>query len=113
MTARVTLMPFGRSFECADGESILEAGLRSGIELRWGCGHGGCGTCKAMVADGIVDDSEASIFALSDSDREQGYSLMCSAFPQGDVTIQLEDYDEAELFGAPPNRAAKQGEDPR
>jgi propane monooxygenase reductase subunit len=111
MAARVTLMPFGRSFECRDGETILEAALRRGIELRWGCGHGGCGTCRTRITSGTVDDSAASIFALSDEDRESGYSLMCSAYPLSDVTLDLEDYDEAELFG-PVRDHTRQREEP-
>jgi ferredoxin len=37
-----------RDFECAPGEKILLAGLRSGVELPYECGTGTCGTCKAV-----------------------------------------------------------------
>ena len=113
MARRITLMPFGRSFECDEGGTILQAALRNGIELRWGCGHGGCGTCRAMVAAGSVDDADASIFALSDAEREAGYSLMCSAYPIGDATIALEDYEESDLFGPLSKNEAKAEEDSR
>jgi toluene monooxygenase electron transfer component len=41
-----------RDFECAPGETILLAGLRSGVELPYECGTGTCGTCKASRASG-------------------------------------------------------------
>ena len=41
-----------RDFECATGEKILLAGLRSGVELPYECGTGTCGTCKARRASG-------------------------------------------------------------
>ena len=41
-----------REFECAPGEKILHAGLRSAVELPYECGTGTCGTCKARLASG-------------------------------------------------------------
>jgi toluene monooxygenase electron transfer component len=41
-----------REFECAPGEKILHAGLRSGVELPYECGTGTCGTCKARRVSG-------------------------------------------------------------
>ena len=41
-----------RDFECAPGEKILLAGLRSGVELPYECGTGTCGTCKASRKGG-------------------------------------------------------------
>ena len=41
-----------RDFECATGEKILLAGLRSGVELPYECGTGTCGTCKASCKSG-------------------------------------------------------------
>ncbi|HEX2442210.1 MAG TPA: 2Fe-2S iron-sulfur cluster binding domain-containing protein [Methylomirabilota bacterium] len=41
-----------RDFECAPGEKILHAGLRSGVELPYECGTGTCGTCKARRVSG-------------------------------------------------------------
>jgi propane monooxygenase reductase subunit len=32
-----------------------------------------------------------------DFERQQGFSLLCSAYPESDVSIELWDYDEAEL----------------
>jgi len=88
-TSKVTVLPFGHSFECPDGESILEAALRQGLFLRYGCRHGGCGTCKAVLTDGDVE-GEGSSFALSSQERAEGVVLLCSARPVGDCTVDVE-----------------------
>ena len=43
-------------FEAAPGEKILYAGLRARIDLPYECGTGTCGTCKARLVDGRIDD---------------------------------------------------------
>jgi toluene monooxygenase electron transfer component len=52
----VTSRSGAAEFECEPGEKILHAGLRSGVELSYECGTGTCGTCKARLVDGRVDD---------------------------------------------------------
>ena len=104
MTATVTLNPFGIEFDCGEDETILSAALRQGIGLRYGCKHGGCGTCKAQVAEGEVDVEDASGFALMPFERDAGMALLCTAYALEDVVIELENYDEAELAAARPIR---------
>jgi toluene monooxygenase electron transfer component len=43
-----------RDFQCAPGEKILHAGLRSGVALPYECATGTCGTCKARLGSGRV-----------------------------------------------------------
>lgn len=105
MKHRITLEPFGVTFECAEDESILDAAIRGGIALRYGCKHGGCGTCKAQILDGEVDLERASGFALMEYEREAGLALLCSAMPMEDVVVQLDDdYEEAQLYTGIPIR---------
>lgn len=98
----ITLAPFEKQFICEDDETILAAGLRQGFNLRYGCKHGGCGSCKALIVEGEVDQAEASSFALMDFEREQGYTLLCSAYPLSDIAIDVSDYEEEELLAAAP-----------
>ena len=97
MPYTITLLPFEKQFTCGDNETILQAAIRQGFNLRYGCKHGGCGMCKAQVVEGDVDNTEASSFALLDFERQQGFSLLCCAYPESDVSIELWDYDEADL----------------
>ena len=98
MPYTITLLPFEKKFTCGDNETILQAAIRQGFNLRYGCKHGGCGLCKALVVEGEMDNSEASSFALLDFERQQGFSLLCCAYPESDVSIELWDYDEADLY---------------
>ena len=97
MPHTITLLPFEKQFTCGDSETILEAAMRQGLNLRYGCKHGGCGMCKAQVVEGEVDNTEASSFALLDFEKQQGLALLCCAYPESDVAIELWDYDEADL----------------
>jgi len=97
MPYTITLLPFEKQFTCGDNETILQAAIRQGFNLRYGCKHGGCGMCKAQVVEGEVDNTEASSFALLDFERQQGLSLLCCAYPESNVSIELWDYDEADL----------------
>lgn len=102
MAYTMTLDPFDKQFSCEDDETVLAAGLRQGFNLRYGCKHGGCGSCKALIVEGEVDQADASSFALMDFEREQGYALLCSAYPLSDLVIDVSDYEEEELLAASP-----------
>ena len=88
MSRSIAVLPFERSFECGDGESILEAALRQGLFLRYGCRHGGCGTCKALLVDGDAVGGEAT-FALSSSEQADGWVLLCSSRPTADCVLDV------------------------
>lgn len=100
MSYTVRILPFEKTYECEEGETLLAAGLRAGFNLRYGCRHGGCGSCKAKVVDGEVDMDEASSFALMDYEKEAGYALLCVTTAESDVTVEV-DLTEEELLEAP------------
>lgn len=85
---RVRFMPFGHTIECAEGERILSTALSQGYFLRYGCKHGGCGTCKVLVTDGEVEDNGSS-FALTRTERSAGWALVCSSQPLSDCDIDI------------------------
>jgi ring-1,2-phenylacetyl-CoA epoxidase subunit PaaE len=72
-------------------ESILEAGLRAGIELPYSCKSGACSTCRAKLVAGEVDMDVN--FALEDYEVARGFVLTCQSHPVTDkVTV---DYDQS------------------
>lgn len=95
MSVEVLVLPFGRAVECRDDESILTAVLRQGMFLRYGCRHGGCGTCKAVLVDGEVA-GEGSSFALSSAERAEGIVLLCCSRPATDCAIDVESMELTE-----------------
>jgi ferredoxin-NADP reductase/ferredoxin len=94
---RVRLEPIGAELECAAGESVLEAAFRQGLNLVHGCREGQCSACKCFLLEGEVALKRYSSFALSDSERSSGYSLMCRAVPESDLVVELLHYDPANL----------------
>jgi phenol hydroxylase P5 protein len=93
MTYRLTIEPIEELVDVADGQTLLDACLRAGVWLPHACGHGLCGTCKVQVLEGDVEHGDASPFALMDLERDEGYTLACSATATSDVTIEA-DVDE-------------------
>lgn len=85
---QVTLEPAGTTFSVRPGETVLNAALRQGHNLRYGCRHGNCSTCKYLLLEGEVDFGAASAYALSETEREQGWALLCCAEPLEDVVIE-------------------------
>jgi ring-1,2-phenylacetyl-CoA epoxidase subunit PaaE len=75
-----------------DKESLLDAGLRAGIDMRYSCKGGVCSTCRCKLLDGKVDMDVN--YALEDYEIARGFVLSCQSFPITDkVTI---DFDQAE-----------------
>jgi len=85
---RITIEPFAHSYECEDAESVLEGALRHNLLLRYGCKHGGCGTCKVRLVDGDVDEHGSS-FALTDEDRAEDLILACASVPLEDCVVDV------------------------
>ena len=88
MTHQCALVPSGRAFPVDDGETILQAALRAGVVLPYGCKDGACGSCKSQLMEGRVDYGTYQRKALSDAEKEQGGVLICCATAQTDVVIK-------------------------
>ncbi|MBV8273461.1 MAG: 2Fe-2S iron-sulfur cluster binding domain-containing protein [Cupriavidus sp.] len=93
MCNQITIEPLGATLDVAEGQTLLDAALRSGVYIPHACGHGLCGTCKVQVTSGEVDHGAANPFALMDFEREEGKTLACCATALTDVCIEA-DIDE-------------------
>lgn len=80
--------PGGTEFGIKPGESVLDAALRSGVTLKYGCRHGNCSSCKYLVTEGEVDFGNASPYSLSNAERDEGFALLCCATALDDLVIQ-------------------------
>ena len=88
MTAHVQIMPSGREFFVDGNDSVLEAALRAGLSLDYGCSIGGCGKCKARVLSGEVHRVRHSDYALTAAEKNAGIVLMCCNTAVGDLVIE-------------------------
>lgn len=87
-TTRITFRPDHKSVTARFGETLLDAGLRQGINLPYECRNGGCGVCKCTVLQGQVDPGLYQPSALSAEELSQGKVLLCSASAINDVEIE-------------------------
>lgn len=88
MTFRVELHPSGRVFEVAPGDTLLDAGLRAGFALSYGCSGGNCGLCRARVVTGTVAKAHPHDYVFPEYERAQGWILLCSCTPQSDLVLE-------------------------
>jgi CDP-4-dehydro-6-deoxyglucose reductase len=89
MTSKVRVLPSGHEFGVETGESVLDAALRQGVMLPYGCRNGTCGSCKGKVIEGEVHYPDGRPPALSAAEQAEGLALFCRGLPRGDVTIEV------------------------
>ena len=88
MPNQVTIQSSNHVFTVRADETILDAALREGYVISYGCRNGACGTCKGTVLAGNVDYGKYQESALSAAEKRLGMALFCQAKPRGDIVIQ-------------------------
>jgi len=88
MSFQVRVAPSGKQFSVDDEESILEAALRQGVTLPYGCRNGACGSCKSRVIEGRIEQGPHSDKALTAEEAARGYALLCCAHARSDLSIE-------------------------
>jgi ring-1,2-phenylacetyl-CoA epoxidase subunit PaaE len=66
-------------------ECVLKAGLRHGIDLRYGCQGGVCASCRAHLRSGQVDMD--AHYGLEDYEIDQGFILTCQSYPRSNELV--------------------------
>lgn len=62
------------------GENILDAALKSGLNLPYSCKGGVCGNCAAKCTGGQIYMSINEV--LTDADIKEGWVLTCTGYPE-------------------------------
>lgn len=101
MGFQISVQPSQRAFQAEPDETILEAALRQGLSLPYGCRDGACGSCRGRVLSGQVAHGKASLDVLGDADRQAGFALFCCAMARSDLCIESR---EARALGDIPIR---------
>ena len=91
MAAQVRILPSGHEFFIEGTDSILEAGLRGGIALNYGCSKGNCGLCKVKLISGQVKKICPHDYVLTETEKGLGYILACSNTAVTDVVLDAEE----------------------
>jgi CDP-4-dehydro-6-deoxyglucose reductase len=91
MAAQVRILPSGHEFFIEGTDSILEAGLRGGLALNYGCSNGNCGLCKCRVVTGQVKKTRPHDYVLTEAEKGLGYILACSNTAVTDVVLEADE----------------------
>ncbi len=75
-------------FMVEEGEPILEAALRQGHNLPYGCRNGACGSCKAKIIAGEYIYPLGNPDGISDLEKKQKFALLCQANAESDLIIK-------------------------
>ena len=87
MSYKVTVKPSGHVFGAEPSESLLDAGLRAGLNLDHGCANGSCGECRARLLTGDVEPLRHGDYRFSEVERQRGWFLPCCMRAVGDLEI--------------------------
>jgi CDP-4-dehydro-6-deoxyglucose reductase, E3 len=88
---QITLSPSGNTFKADADETILEAALRQGIGLPYGCRNGACGSCKGRLVSGEFDYGVYQERTLRDEEKAAGKALFCVGKACSDLTLEIKE----------------------
>jgi ferredoxin len=81
----VHLKKRGDQFECASGQTVLQAATAAGLRLPFSCSNGVCGTCRTQKVSGEVDMKQNG--GLRPREVAQGWFLPCCSTPLSDLVL--------------------------
>lgn len=79
VTASITLNGIQYDVPMKAGDTIVDAGLRAGLDLPFSCKGGMCCTCRAKLTEGNVTMEHN--YSLEDWEMKAGFVLTCQARP--------------------------------
>ena len=84
----IKVMPSGHAFYALEEDTLLEAALRSGLNIDFSCSSGSCGDCQARLLEGQLGEHDFHDHRFSAADKAQGKFLLCTAHAAGDLVIE-------------------------
>ena len=95
MTFKIRLNPSGHHFELEGKETILRAGMLSGLNLAHNCMNGSCGKCQARLLDGDIEQIRHHDFRLTEQQKQEKQFLTCCYKPKTDLVLEMHELDTA------------------
>ncbi|MEO0421612.1 MAG: 2Fe-2S iron-sulfur cluster binding domain-containing protein [Pseudomonadota bacterium] len=95
----------GTEFDVAPGDTLLQGGLKAGLDWPNGCRVGLCGSCRCRVTRGKVRALTSFSTVLAAQEQQDGHVLACRAEPESDLTVESDQLflglgpDDADIEG--------------
>ena len=89
MSFKISVPASGHEFTAEENETILEAAIRQGVGLPYGCRNGACGKCSGEVLVGQTEYDTDALRALAKKEHEAGKTLFCQACATSDLEIKV------------------------
>lgn len=90
-SVEVTHQGQSQTLSVDENETILAAAQAAGLELPYSCSAGVCTTCAALLTEGSVSQEDG--MGVSNELQDQGYALLCVAYPRSDIKLETEKED--------------------
>ena len=89
MSFKICVPASGHEFTVEENETILDAALRQGIGLPYGCRNGACGKCSGKVISGETEYDIHALRAMAKKEQEEGKTLFCQARAISNLDIEV------------------------
>ena len=83
----VTLVPSQQVLSVQEGETILDAALRAGLNLPHSCKGGHCSACRARIVRGEVQYPFGAPLGITSREQAEGFTLLCQAHAASEELI--------------------------
>lgn len=90
MTFQVTFNQSTTRFLVEEDELILDAAIRQGIGLPYGCRDGECGSCIGQVSSGQVSYKKPPAI-LTPDEQDLGFAVFCQAYAKSDLILNVKE----------------------
>jgi CDP-4-dehydro-6-deoxyglucose reductase len=89
MSFKIRVPASGHEFYAEDKETVLEAALRQGVGLPYGCRNGACGKCSGVILSGEIKYDTEALRGQAKIEYDTGKTLFCKAYPISDLEIRV------------------------
>jgi len=100
-SVRIKLLPSGRVLELARGTALHDVLFAEGVEFPCG-GRGRCRGCRVRLLDGTLPVSAEEARRLTPAELAAGWRLACQARADGDLTLDLAQWETTILTDESP-----------
>ena len=89
MSYQIIIKPSGHTLVAEVDELILDAALRHGLSIPYGCRNGICGACKGKIVTGEVAYADGRPGVLSPVEQAIGQVVCCQARACSDLVLEI------------------------